>query len=886
MTGGVSIPLHLAVHVLGLTVAAGLAAYGLARRRGAGSAWPGLVVGGGLLAVSHVATGALLTGDLAWPVYLRAAGYAGIAVGAAGRLVGLGVVVAVAPPAAHIAAGVAGAAAAVASARGVLGRGRASLPLAAGLALWAAGDLVSRTDATWAAVLSLAGSAAAGGWLLLRARRSLYAQVVGAFTAVLLVLVIALAAASGVIFSLDIERDQLQTLETQAAARALQFTDEWPGELRRLATPLAGDRLAAELADVSQGERAGLDGRAASIAAFPGVDVAVLLTRDGQVAGSADPRRGEPGPLPAADEAAIAGAELIAPSYQGADATGLLAFGEEQLLAIGAVPVAPRQDGQLALDQQSGVLVLGRRITDPGVVADIAEAGAAEATILVSGSDAASSLGAEDSQAVAEAVASGARSQVTTVRGDRRFVTAVPLRDDDGAMLGQLVLTLDATTLAGAEEDAARTLFLAGVAGLLVAGLLAGVLSSRTTRPVRDLTAAAERVAAGDFDVQLGTERRDEVGRLALAFDDMATSLSEREEALRRAATTEAELRHRLEVITGSMGEALVAVDRDGTITTANPAAAALLGREREELLGTDIARQLLGYEVGGEPLLAALGGASHRGTAAARGSIVRGRTGTPVAATAAPLTDDDGALLGRVYVLRDVTGEVEAERMKTEFLSNISHELRTPLTPIKGYAEVLRNRELDHVRVVDFAGNISLAAQRLERIIGMLVDFAALEAGRMEVDIVPTDVSDVVDDVLEDWRNRHPDRKFVRRIARDLDHVFVDPRLLHRVLEELIDNAVKFSDDTISILGRWGDEGTVDLIIRDRGEGIDDEALEQIHEDFRQVDGSATRRFGGLGLGLSIVMRILERFNADVTVRSEEGEGTDVVVHLPPEER
>ena len=886
MTGGVSIPLHLAVHVLGLTVAAGLAAYGLARRREAGPAWPGLVVGGGLLAVSHVATGALLTGDLAWPIYLRAAGYAGIAVGAAGRLVGVSVVVAVAPPAAHIAAGVAGAAAAIASARGVLGRGRASLPLAAGLALWAGGDLVARTDVTWAAVLSLAGSAAAGGWLLLRARRSLYAQVVGAFTAVLLVLVIALAAASGVIFSLDIERDQLQTLETQAAARALQFTDDWPRELRRIATPLAGDRLAAELADVARGERAGLDGRAASIAAFPGVDLAALLTRDGQVAGSADLGRGEAGPLPAADEATIVGAELIAPGYQGADATGLLAFGDEQLVAIGAVPVAPREDGQPALDRQAGVLVLGRRITDPGVVADIADAGAAEATLLVSGSDAASSLGAEASQALAEVVAAGARSQVTSVLGERRFVTAVPLRDDEGATLGQLVLTLDATTLAGAEEDAARTLFLAGVAGLLVAGLLAGALSSRTTRPVRDLTAAAERIAAGDFDVQLGTERRDEVGRLALAFDDMATSLSEREEALRRAAATEAELRHRLEVITGSMGEALIAVDRSGTITTANPAAAELLGRAREDLLGTDIARQLLGYEVSGEPLLAALGGANHRGTAAARGSIARGRTGTPVAATAAPLTDDDGALLGRVYVLRDVTGEVEAERMKTEFLSNISHELRTPLTPIKGYAEVLRNREVDRVRVVDFAGNISLAAQRLERIIGMLVDFAALEAGRMEVDIVPTDVSDVVDDVLEDWRHRHPDRKFVRRIARDLDDVLVDPRLLHRVLEELIDNAVKFSDDTISILGRWGDDGSVDLIIRDRGEGIDAEALEQIHEDFRQVDGSATRRFGGLGLGLSIVIRILERFNADVTVRSEEGEGTDVVVHLPPEER
>ena len=886
MTGGVSIPLHLAVHVLGLTVAVGLAAYGLARRREAGATWPGLVLGGGLLAVAHAASGALLVGDLAWPVYLRAAGYAGLAVGAAGRLVGMAVVVAVAPPAAHVAAAIAGGAAALASARGVLGRGRSTLLLAAGLGLWALADLLARTDPSWAAWVSVTGSVAAGAWLLTRARRSLLAQVVGAFTAVLLVLVIVLAAASGVIFSLDLERDQLAALSTRADSRADEFSDEWPRELRRLAAPLAGSTLAAELSAVTQGERQDLDGRAAAIAAFPGVDVAVLLTREGEVAGSADPRRGEAGPLPAADEAVLAGAELLAPTLQGSDATGLLAFGDDQLLAIGAVPVAPTEDGQPALDRRAGVLVLGRRITDAGVVAEIAEQGGADATVLVSGRDASSSLGPEASTAVAEAVGAGARSQTATIDGERRFLSAAPLVDAEGRRLGHLVLTLDATALAGAEQDATRTLFLAAAAALAVAGLLGWALSSRTTRPVRDLTAAAEQIAAGDYDVHLGTGRRDEVGRLAVAFDDMATSLSDRERALRDAAAVEARLRHRLEVITGSMGEALVAVDRDGRITTANPAAAELLGRPATALVGTDIARELLGYEVGGEPLLTALGGANHPGPAAARGSVNRGRNGTPVSATAAPLTDDAGALLGRVYVLRDITGEVEVERMKTEFLANISHELRTPLTPIKGYAEVLRNREVGRERTVDFASNIALAAQRLERIIGMLVDFAALEAGRMQVDLQPTDVSAVVDEVLERWRGQHAERRFVRRISRDLEEVMVDRSLLKRVFEELLDNAVKFSSDTISILGRQADDGTVELVVRDRGEGIADAELAQILKDFHQADGSATRRYGGLGLGLSIVLRIVERFSGDVSIRSEVGEGTDVTIHLPPQDR
>src|SRR5438067_2216160 len=121
-----------------------------------------------------------------------------------------------------------------------------------------------------------------------------------------------------------------------------------------------------------------------------------------------------------------------------------------------------------------------------------------------------------------------------------------------------------------------------------------------------------------------------------------------------------------------------------------------------------------------------------------------------PVALSGAPIRDDDGRIGGAVYVLRDMRREYEVERMKTEFLSNISHELRTPLTPIKGYAEMLRLRRVPAGRARVFLDGILDASERLERIIDILVNFAALEAGRFVLRTETLDVREVLHQLSE----------------------------------------------------------------------------------------------------------------------------------------
>jgi two-component system phosphate regulon sensor histidine kinase PhoR len=254
-----------------------------------------------------------------------------------------------------------------------------------------------------------------------------------------------------------------------------------------------------------------------------------------------------------------------------------------------------------------------------------------------------------------------------------------------------------------------------------------------------------------------------------------------------------------------------------------------------------------------------------------------------PVRVVLTPLAGADG----RVLVLRDTTREREVERMKTEFLSNVSHELRTPLTPIRGYAEILVGKpELGPDRVRTFATTIRDESIKMNRVVDLLVDVAAIEAGRVHVSPRPVAVRELLDARRDAWQQRAPDRAkdLRRRVATRLPKVSVDPTWLGKALDELVDNAVKYTPvgTPITLVGALAPDGRhVRVSVRDSGPGIPEADQSRLFTSFEQVDGSATRRVGGLGLGLSFVRRLADDAGFPLEMSSGPG-GSEFSLDLP----
>ncbi len=223
-----------------------------------------------------------------------------------------------------------------------------------------------------------------------------------------------------------------------------------------------------------------------------------------------------------------------------------------------------------------------------------------------------------------------------------------------------------------------------------------------------------------------------------------------------------------------------------------------------------------------------------------------------------------------------------QSERLKTDFLASVSHELRTPLTPIRGYTEILRRGRVPARRASGYLDEIGQAAQRLERIVSLLVDVAAMEANRYHVNIDDVAANDLVRDVAARWEQVSSDHPIRTELDGATD-VKADPVAIGRVLDELVDNAIKFSPDgsAVTVAAETGDGG-VTFSVRDQGQGIDPARLAELGGAFEQIDSGDTRRFGGLGLGLNYVRGVLKIHNSRLELSSGSKGGTTSAFTLP----
>lgn len=226
------------------------------------------------------------------------------------------------------------------------------------------------------------------------------------------------------------------------------------------------------------------------------------------------------------------------------------------------------------------------------------------------------------------------------------------------------------------------------------------------------------------------------------------------------------------------------------------------------------------------------------------------------------------------------------ASGLKTDFVATMSHELRTPLNVIVGYNELLLDGvfgDINHEQA-DTLRRMDKSAHQLLELINATLDVSRLEAGRVELNLREVHLPDLTAEIDTELRDQHlkPGVDFVWQIAPTLPDLRTDPVKLKVVLKNLINNALKFTDEgsvTVSVERR---DGLIEFAVADTGIGIPLEAQTVIFEPFRQADGSMTRRHGGVGLGLYIVRRLLEMLGGDITIDSAVGHGSTFRVSLP----
>jgi PAS domain S-box-containing protein len=335
-----------------------------------------------------------------------------------------------------------------------------------------------------------------------------------------------------------------------------------------------------------------------------------------------------------------------------------------------------------------------------------------------------------------------------------------------------------------------------------------------------------------------------------------------------------------------------VAVDAAGRVTTFNAAAEELFGVRARDAVGQPASSLATIVAEDGRDLSPRLSQPSTNPWSAAAVVVRDEDTRIPVALSAGSLGRPGGPPVGGVYVLRDMRREREAERAKSELLSNISHELRTPLVPIKGYAELLMRRKMPAAKARQSLAEIVEAADRLELVVQRLLDVAAQDATPVSMRHEAVAVRPLLESVVNRWKSRVDDRHpITRRTQRDLPDLMGDRRLLERCLDELVDNAVKFSPagGTVAVTATMTAAGAngqaspaVQIAVRDHGIGIPPDRLDRIFEDFSQGDSSPTRQFGGLGLGLALVRRIVHAHQGELVCETSPGEGSTFSIVLP----
>jgi NtrC-family two-component system sensor histidine kinase KinB len=416
-----------------------------------------------------------------------------------------------------------------------------------------------------------------------------------------------------------------------------------------------------------------------------------------------------------------------------------------------------------------------------------------------------------------------------------------------------------------------RTMVALVCSGVVLAIILIMVIGPSIARPIAGLTRSVREIQQGNLDLVVKVHSRDEIGQLAAAFNEMASSLREfrrtgRARLLRTQRATQLAL--------DTLSDAIVVCSPSGEVELANEAAQLLFGLKTEstiEATENESIRDLFArvrHEL--RPI-------RDQGYDRAI-QIFRDGDERFFLPEAIPILDEERHLIGITLVLRDVTAMRKTDGIKSELISTVSHELKTPLTSMRLATHVLLSEKLGPLNPKQMEMLIAARedSDRLYRIIENLLDISRMEAGRSELELVPVNAEQVILDAVEKMRAAYLAKGIglTINVPGDIPLVFADTFRLESVFANLLNNALKNTPPGGQVtVSAQAAGGIVDFAVEDTGSGIPNECLPHVFEKFFHVPGRGQER--GSGLGLSIVREIIEAHGGKIGVASEPGKGT-----------
>lgn len=467
------------------------------------------------------------------------------------------------------------------------------------------------------------------------------------------------------------------------------------------------------------------------------------------------------------------------------------------------------------------------------------------------------------------ALGEGTNERLSNTAHERQMYVAVRIRHQ-GRLLGVARASLSLARIEMRAGLLQRSLGFALLSVLALASGLAWWLSRPLAEPMARILEGARAMAQGDLSKRIHEDRDDEFGQLARVFNQAASGIQEQF----AAATRE---RARFSAVLSAMEDGLLAVDHKGIVLLANDA----LSRSHNltGATGTHYLEVFRQAEIGA--LIDQVLTSGERRSA----EIDLAGSGRSFVLVGVPFPASPGEAHGAVITFNDVSERRRVDRIRRDFVANASHELRTPLTSIRGFVEALEDGGLeDGENAKRFLSRIRANADRMAALVDDLLELSRLESGARPPSLEPVDCGAVASDVVASFAG------IAARKAIRLDTVLVptapvpgDSDRLRRILEHLVDNALKYTPDGGRVTVRVAPEGKGAVVsVEDTGPGIGPEHLPRLFERFYRVDTARSRELGGTGLGLSIVKHLAESMGASVSVSSEPGQGSRFETHLP----